>query len=41
MGTALESGPALPAKVVLPAFAAFSVSFEADNKTEMDHMANP
>lgn len=40
VGTALESGPD-PAKVVLAAFASFSVSFGTDDKTELNHMANP
>lgn len=40
IATALESGPD-PAKVVLAAFASFSVSFGTDDKTEMNHMANP
>lgn len=39
-GAVLVSGPA-PAKVVFPAFASFSVNFGMDNKTEVDHMANP
>lgn len=39
-GVTLASGPA-PAKVVFPTFASFSVNFGTDNKTEMDHMANP
>lgn len=39
-GATLASGPA-PAKVVFPAFASFCVNFGTDNKTEVDHMANP